>query len=62
MAQANREVVPQENKYSCTMATLLRDFMRMNPLVFFGLKVDKDPEGLLDKVYKILFVIRVSTT
>ena len=47
MAQANMEVVPQENQYARTMASRLRDFMRINPLIFFGSKVDEDPEEFL---------------
>ena len=44
------------------MATRLRDFTRMNPLMYFGSKVDEDPQDFLDEVYKILFAMGVSTT
>ena len=44
------------------MASRLRDFMRMNPPMYFGSKIDEDPQDFLDEVYKILFVMVVSTT
>ncbi|XP_015075520.1 uncharacterized protein LOC107019612 [Solanum pennellii] len=37
-AQANMEVVSRDNQHASTMASLLRDFMRINPLMFFGSK------------------------
>ena len=44
------------------MASRLRDFMRMNPPMYFGSKIDEDPQDFLDEVYKILFAMGVSTT
>ena len=35
-AHAKREVVPRENKHASTMASHFREFMRMNPLIYFG--------------------------
>ena len=61
-AQANREVVPRENQHASTMASRLRDFMRMNPLIFHESEVDEDPQFCLDEVSKILFAMGVSTT
>ena len=43
------------------MASHLRDFTRMNPPMYFGSKVDEDPQDFLDKIYKILFAMGVST-
>ena len=45
-----------------TMASRLRDFTRMNPLMSFGSKVYEDPQDFLDKVYKILFSMGVSSS
>ena len=61
-SQANMEVIPRENRHSSTMASRLRDFMRMNPPMFFRCKVDEDPLDLHDEVYKIFFAMGVSTT
>ncbi|XP_069145932.1 uncharacterized protein [Solanum lycopersicum] len=61
-AQANREVVPRENQQAGTMARRLRDFTRMNPSIYFGSKVDEDPQDFLDVIYKILLSMGVSTT
>ena len=43
------------------MASRLRDFMRMNPPMFFGSKVYEDPQDFIDEVYNILFSMGVST-
>ena len=34
--------------------------MRMNPPTFHGTKVDEDPQGFIDEVYKVLYSIRVT--
>ena len=44
------------------MASHLRYFLRMNPPIFLGSKVDEDPQDSLDELYKILFSVGVSTT
>ena len=44
-AQANREVVSQRNHHVRTMASHLRDFTRMNPLTFYGSKMEEDPKN-----------------
>lgn len=41
-------------------ATLVWDFMRMNPPRFYGSKVDEDLQEFMDKVYKILAIMGVS--
>ena len=58
--QENREVAPRVNQNASTMAFHLIDFTRMNPLMFFGSKVNEDPHDFLDEVYNILYAIRVS--
>ena len=50
MAQARREVAPQENQHACTMANHLRDFRMMNPFMYIGSIVDKDPQDFPDEV------------
>ena len=39
----------------------VRDFLRMNPLIFIVSKVNEDPQEFLDGVYKVLSVIRVTS-
>ncbi|XP_049382861.1 uncharacterized protein LOC125847242 [Solanum stenotomum] len=43
------------------MASRLRDFTRMNPSTFLGSKVNEDPQGFLEKVYKIVEAMGVSS-
>ena len=60
MAQPTREGAPRENMYAITMASRLRDFTRMNPLVYYGSKTNEDPQEFEDEFYKILCAIGVS--
>ena len=42
-------------------ATRLMEFLRMNPLKFYGSKVDEDLNGFIDEVYKVLEIMGVSS-
>ncbi|XP_069150297.1 uncharacterized protein [Solanum lycopersicum] len=42
--QVNRGFVPRQKQHASSMASRLRDFMRMNPPMFFGSTVDEDPQ------------------
>ena len=53
-AQASREGAPRENLHASTMSSSLRDFTRMNPPVYYGSKVTKDPQEFVEEVHKIL--------
>ena len=55
--QDNWEVVPQANQLVGTMTSHLRDFTRMNPLTFYGSKVEEDPYEFIDEIYKILYAM-----
>ena len=55
-AQANREV-----EHGSTMTSRLRDFTTMNPPMFYGSKMNEDPKDLVDKVYKILYAIGLTS-
>lgn len=43
-AQANWEIGTFMNQNTSTMASRLRDYTRMNTIMFFGTKVNKDPQ------------------
>ena len=43
------------------MDSHLRDFTRINRLMFFRSRSDKDPKDFLNVVYKILYVLGVTS-
>ncbi|WMV08739.1 hypothetical protein MTR67_002124 [Solanum verrucosum] len=53
-SQATRGVEAHVNPIVSTMASRLKDFMMMNPLVFLGSKVGEDPQENVDEVYKVV--------
>ncbi|WMV09227.1 hypothetical protein MTR67_002612 [Solanum verrucosum] len=40
--------------------TRVRDFMRMNPPKFHGLKVDEDPQEFIEGIHKIVNIMGVT--
>ena len=61
-AQDNREVVTLENQHVGTISSHLRDFTRMNTLTFYGSKVEEDLQVFIDKTYKILYAMGLTTS
>ena len=61
MAQVNREVVPHMTQYACTIYSFMRHFTMMNTSMLFGSKEGEEPQNFVDKVYKILFTMVVSS-
>ena len=58
----NMDVAPRVNVVENTMASRLRDFVRMNPPIFLGSKVGEDPQEFLDGVYKMLSAMGVTSS
>ncbi|XP_049345423.1 uncharacterized protein LOC125809935 [Solanum verrucosum] len=52
--QVTRDARVQVNSNASTTASRIRDFTRMNPLTFYESKVDEDPQGFIDEVFKVL--------
>ena len=40
----------------------IREFVRMNPPMFYGSKVKEDPNRFIDEVYKTLVVMGLTST
>ena len=59
--QVNLSMGPRGNLVERTMTSRLRDFVRMNPLIFLGFKVGEDPQEFLDGVYKVLSAMGVKS-
>ena len=59
--QVNRDTGPRVNSMESIMTIRLRDFIRMNPPIFFGSKVGEDPQPFMDMVYKILHEMGVTS-
>ncbi|TMX02267.1 hypothetical protein EJD97_022190 [Solanum chilense] len=59
--QVNRDIGPRVNAMQSTMTAILRDFVRMNPLILFGSKVGEYPQAFLDEVYKIEHAMGVTS-
>ena len=56
-AQVIIEIGSRVQPSASTTDSRLRDFMRMNPHMFYGSKVNEDPQYFIEKVYNIIYVM-----
>lgn len=61
MTQVNQDVGLMVNAIERTMDSILRDFVRMNALIFLGFKVGEDPQEFLDELYIIVNAMGVTS-
>ncbi|KAK4712764.1 hypothetical protein R3W88_018671 [Solanum pinnatisectum] len=59
-AQVTSDARVQVNPNARKTTSRIRDFKRMNPPTFFGSKVEEDPQGFIDELFKVLHVMGVS--
>ena len=56
-AQENWQVVPRPHQQVTTMASRLRDFIRMNPPTFNESNIKEYPQDIINEVSKILLAM-----
>ncbi|WMV33244.1 hypothetical protein MTR67_026629 [Solanum verrucosum] len=61
MVQDNREVVAPANPLRGMGSSRVREFFRKNPSEFSGSKVEEDPNGFIEEVYKILAIMGMTS-
>lgn len=59
--QVARDSMVKVNPKSSTTTSMIIDFTRTNPPTFFGSKVEEDPQGFVDEVFKVLDATGVSS-
>ena len=56
-----RDTKVKVNLNSTTVAPRINDFTRTNPPTLFGSKVEEDPQGFIDEVFKVVDVMGVTS-
>src|SRR5688572_1977530 len=60
LAQMANAITMQAGRNMTTPASRIRDFTRMNPPVFYGSKVEEDPQEFIDQVLKVVTIMGVT--
>ncbi len=59
--QLNRSIVAPTNPIRGMDNSRVREFLRINLLEFDGSKVEEDPNGFIEKVYKVIAIMGVTS-
>nr|XP_004239532.1 uncharacterized protein LOC101251380 [Solanum lycopersicum] len=59
--QVARDARIQVNPIATTTASGIRDFTKMNPPTFFGSNVEEVPQGYIDELFKVLYVMGMAS-
>lgn len=58
--QVNHQMVAPANPKGNALFVIVQDFTQINPLEFYGLKVDEYPHDFIDEVKKIIRIMGIT--
>ena len=61
LAQMANAITMKAGQNMSTPASRIRDFTRMNPPVFYGSKVEEDPQEFIDQLLKVVTIMGVTS-
>ena len=59
--KCSRDSRVKVNPNANTTSSKIRDFTKMNPPIFLVSKVEEDPQGFIDEVFKVVYAMGISS-